>query len=75
MLSEFRTGHADAPDALFTQVLAALAHKGLVLVGRISQDGMNVRAGAGAASFRREATLLERQAEAHGYVAALRARA
>ena len=73
MLSEFRTGHADALDGLFTQVLAALAHKGLVRVERISQDGMKVRASAGAASFRREPTLLERQAEAHEHVAALRA--
>jgi transposase len=73
MLSEFRTGHADALDGLFTQVLAALAHKGLVSVRRITQDGMKVRASAGAASFRREPTLLERQAEAHEHVAALRA--
>ena len=73
MLSEFRTGHADALDALFTQVLAALAHKGLVRVERISQDGMKVRAGAGAASFRREPTLLQRQAEAHAHLATLRA--
>lgn len=73
MLSEFRTGHGDALDGLFTQVLAALVHKGLVRVGRISQDGMKVRASAGAASFRREPTLLQRQAEARGHVAALRA--
>src|SRR5690349_12008814 len=73
MLSEFRTGHADALDALFTQVLAALVHKGLVQVQRITQDGMKVRASAGAASFRREPTLLERQAEARQHVAALRA--
>jgi transposase len=73
MLSEFRTGHADALDALFTRVLAALAHKGLVRVERISQDGMKVRASAGAASFRREPTLLERQAEAREHVATLRA--
>ena len=73
MLSDFRTGHADALDALFTRVLAALAHKGLVGVERISQDGMRVRASAGAASFRREPTLLQRQAEARQHVATLRA--
>jgi transposase len=73
MLSEFRTGHADALDALFTQVLAALVHKGLVGVGRVSQDGMKVRASAGASSFRREPTLLQRQAEAREHVAELRA--
>jgi transposase len=73
MLGAFRTGHAEALDGLFTQVLAALALKGLVTVQRISQDGMKVRASAGAASFRREPTLLERQAEAREHVAALRA--
>ena len=73
MLSEFRTGQADALDGLFTQVLAALAHKGLVRVERISQDGMKVSASAGAASFRREPTLLGRQAEAREHVATLRA--
>jgi transposase len=73
LLGEFRTGHADALDALFTQVLAALVHKGLVRVRRVSQDGMRVRASAGAASFRREPTLLGRQAEAHEHVATLRA--
>src|SRR6476469_948090 len=73
LLSEFRTGHGDALDALFTQVLAALVHKGLVRVERVSQDGMKVRAGAGAASFRREPTLLQRQAEARRHVATLRA--
>lgn len=73
MLGEFRTGHADALDALFTRVLAALAHKGLVSVERVAQDGMKVRASAGAASFRREPTLLERREEAREHVAALRA--
>src|SRR4029453_11854367 len=59
LLSGFPTGHGDALDALFTQVLAALVHKGLVRVERVSQDGMKVRAGAGAASFRRGPTLLQ----------------
>jgi transposase len=66
-LSDFRTGHEDALDDLFTQVLAVLADKELVQVYRISQDGTRVRACAGAASFRREERLskLYEQARCH----------
>lgn len=52
-LSDFRTGHADALDELFTLVLAMLIGRGLVGVRRISQDGMRVRASAGHGSFKR----------------------
>jgi transposase len=53
-LSDFRVGHAAALDDLMTQVLAVLLHGGLVTLERVAQDGMRVRASAGAASFRRE---------------------
>src|ERR1700761_344646 len=43
LLSDFRTEHADALDALFTQVLVMLVDKKLVWVSRISQDGVRVR--------------------------------
>jgi transposase len=56
-LSDFRVGHAEALDDLMTQVLAVLMHGGLVTLERVAQDGMRVRASAGAASFRREPTL------------------
>jgi transposase len=56
-LSDFRTGHEKALDALFTDLLAMMQHKGLVRIERISQDGMRVRASAGASSFRRRETL------------------
>jgi len=72
MLSDFRVGHADALDALFTQVLAVLVEKGLVTVKRISQDGVRVRASAGAGSFRREARLAELLEQARRHVAELR---
>jgi transposase len=72
LLSDFRTDHADALDELFTQVLSILTHKGLVQVRRISQDGMKVRASAGASSFRREPTLRQRQLEAQEHVQRLR---
>jgi transposase len=72
MLSSFRTGHLDALDDLFTQCIAALVAKGLVKVERISQDGTRVRAGAGAASFRREGRLRELLEEVSRHVADMR---
>jgi len=56
-LSDFRVGHAAALDDLMTQVLAVLLHGGLVTLERVAQDGMRVRASAGASSFRREPSL------------------
>ena len=56
-LSDFRVGHAAALDDVMTQVLAVLMHGGLVTLERVAQDGMRVRASAGAASFRREKSL------------------
>lgn len=58
-LSDFRVGHAKALDELMTQILGALLHEGLVGMRRVAQDGMKVRASAGAASFRRNRTLKE----------------
>ena len=56
-LSDFRVGQAAALDDVMTQVLAVLMHGGLVTLERVAQDGMRVRASAGAASFRREKSL------------------
>ena len=71
-LSDFRTAHAEFLDDLLTQSVATLMHEGLVTLQRVAQDGMRVRASAGAASFRRRATLEECQAEAREQVEALR---
>ena len=71
-ISDFRVEHGDALDDLFVQVLAAMMHQGLVSLTRVAQDGLRVRADAGAASFRREATLLEHQREARAQVERLR---
>ncbi len=57
LLSDFRVGHAQALDKLFTQVVASLLERKLVTVSRISQDGVRVRVGAGAGSFRRQERL------------------
>jgi len=56
-LSDFRVHHQEALDDLMTQILGVLKHQGLVELKRVAQDGMRVRASAGAASFRREKSL------------------
>jgi len=72
-LADFRTGHGAFLDTLLTQSVAILLAQGLVTLARVAQDGMRVRASAGAASFRRGATLASCLAEAAGQVQALRA--
>ena len=63
-LADFRTDHVELLDELLTQSVAALMAEGLVELNRVAQDGMRVRASAGAASFRRRPTLEEALAEA-----------
>jgi transposase len=72
LLSDFRVEHADALDELFTQVVALMVKKGLVKVTRISQDGVRVRASAGAESFRREQSLEKLLGESAQHVSELR---
>jgi len=72
-LSDFRSGHTAFLDELLTQSVATLMHQGLVTLKRVAQDGMRVRASAGAASFRRRATLEACQAQAREQVESLRA--
>lgn len=68
LLSDFRTDHERELDQLFTQVIATLVDKELVLVNRISQDGVRVRVSAGAGSFHREERLRELLAESEKHV-------
>jgi transposase len=72
LLSDFRTDHGEALDQLFTQVIASLVDKGVVKVTRVSQDGVRVRVGAGASSFRREERLEKLLDEARQHVQELR---
>src|SRR5574337_373101 len=72
-LSDFRTGHATALDELLTQVVAALLKAGLLTLQRVAQDGMRVRASAGASSFRRGPRLAQCLAAARAHVAAVNA--
>lgn len=71
-LSDFRTGHPEVLDDLLTHSVAALMHEGLVTLHRVAQDGMRVRAHAGAASFRRRVTLEECRSQAQEQVESLR---
>jgi transposase len=72
-LSDFRVAHQEALDGLLTEILASMMDAGLVTLHHVAQDGMRVRASAGASSFRREATLQRCLAEAEQQVAALAA--
>jgi transposase len=71
-LSDFRVLHPALLDKLLTTNVASLMAAGAVDMKRVAQDGMRVRANAGAASFRRRRTLEECLAEAEAQVAALR---
>jgi len=71
-LNDFRVGHQASLDALFTATLGRLMHGQLVSVTRISQDGLRVRACAGAGSFHRRPTLDKCLAEAQAHLADLK---
>lgn len=71
-LADFRTRHVDVLDGLLTESVASLMAEGLVTLDRVAQDGMKVRASAGAASFRRQPTLEEALAAAEEQLAQLK---
>jgi hypothetical protein len=71
-LADFRVDHGEFLDGLLTGSVATLLHEGLVTLERVAQDGVRVRASAGAASFRRRGTLEECQKDAAEQVEALR---
>ena len=56
-LSDFRADHGEALDGLLTDGVASLMAAGAVQLKRVAQDGMRVRASAGAGSFRRKGKL------------------
>lgn len=72
-LSDFRVQHGKALDELLTQLLGVMVHNGLVQLKRVAQDGIRVRAHAGAASFRRKRALRKCLAEARDQVKRVRA--
>lgn len=74
-LSKFRVGHGAALDALMTDILASLMHKGVLSLDLVAQDGMRVRADATAPSFRRLPSLLECREQAALHLKAILAQA
>jgi transposase len=72
-LADFRTDHVDFLDGLLTSSVAGLLEQGLVDMERVAQDGIKVRASAGAGSFRRQQALAECLVEAEQQVQALKA--
>lgn len=71
-LSDFYTAHEQWLNKQFTLHLASLKHQGLVNLDRVAQDGIRVRASAGADSFRRGETLESCLKEADEYLEKLR---
>lgn len=71
-LADFRVGHSKLLDELLTSSVASLMSVGAVKMTRLAQDGMRVRAGAGAKSFRRRATLEDCLKQAKERVAKLK---
>lgn len=71
-LSDFRSDNEAFLSQLLTQSVATLLQQGLVQLQEVAQDGLRVRAHAGAKSFRREPSLKDCLARAEQQVAALR---
>ena len=70
-LSDFRNLATDLLNGLLTQSVAMLMSQGLVEMKRVAQDGMRVRASAGASSFRTRERLKQWQKLAKEQVEAL----
>jgi transposase len=72
-LSDFRVAHAGLLERLLADGVTALVAEGLVSLDVLAQDGMRVRAAAGAGSFRRRRRLEEIGTAARARVERLRA--
>ena len=71
-LADFRVAHVEVLDRLLTDSVAVLLEQDLVSMDRVAQDGMKVRASAGASSFRRGPRLQQFHDEAAAQIAALK---
>ena len=71
-LADFRVSHGAALEQLLVDSFTALMTAGVASLDRIAQDGVRVRASAGAASFRRHSTLEDCQAQAAAALERLR---
>jgi transposase len=71
-LADFRIGHSAVLERLLVDSFTALIQAGVASLERVAQDGVRVRASAGAASFRRHSTLQECRDQAAETVRRLR---
>lgn len=71
-LSDFRVGHGELLDRLLTENVATLESCGVINLDKLAQDGVRVRASAGAASYRRRRRLEEHLARAQQVVEQLK---
>jgi len=74
-LNDFRGANDALMDELLGNNVAALAAAGAIELERVAQDGMRVRAAAGAGSFRREPRLQEHLGDARELVQTLKTEA
>lgn len=74
-INDFRSDDVALTDELLTDNVAALATTGAISLERVAQDGMRMRANAGAASSRREASLQENLSQARELVQTLKTQA
>ena len=70
-LSDFRSAEGARIEMLLAQHVASLSAAGLIDLDEIAQDGVKVRANAGAASFRRRKTIESELAKAKALLARL----
>jgi len=56
-LADFRVAYERELDAILTKSVAALLSEGVIALEQTAQDGLRIRASAGASSFRRKPTL------------------
>jgi transposase len=71
-LADFRTADPELLDRLLTENVATLSAANVISLDEVVQDGVRVRASAGAASFRRSKTLHKELKKARRRVAQLR---
>jgi len=71
-LADFRTADSNLLDRLLTENIATLSAANVINLNEVVQDGVRVRASAGAASFRRRKTLHKELRKAQRRVAQLR---
>jgi len=72
-LSDFRVDHGELLERILVDSIGVLLHQELVTLECVAQDGMRVRASAGASSFRRGATLDACLAQAEKHLQELKA--